>query len=498
MDWLQGDKFRELADFSYSPHNKLPDDYDDLINTFDPIKLKGCNLIYTHTMYVKMLFDIIQHLGKKFIIITHSCDISIEDYGTRRPDGKGALSLVEKFEIPDNVIKWYSKNVNTTNPKVESIPIGLENDWWCKKILKKEKMLAKLDEKRKVKNLVYMNHTVKTNPEKRAELYEIFKDTPWVTIDKGSNGHRYEKYIDNVYNHKFVFCPEGNGMDTHRTWECLYMGTIPIEKRNINNQFYTDLPICFVDDWKQVTKTFLDQEYIRIKKIPWNRKKLEFKYWKDKIRTYADFMNLIHSGPKAGSGYATHQLVLLDTLKKVNKPVLELGAGMHSTVQIHNILQNKGIKALTIEGKSEWLSKFIHLKTDLHNFKQINDTAIQKFYDSDEEQWGLVFIDNPTWDMRKVAILKYKDTVDYIILHDCDYLVEGNDIFGEGEQVKPTNPDDHEPGVRNYSKTFKYWIEFFVEGWEQWHPPVLLASNKICLDNIQRINGMVISNRNAK
>ena len=35
------------------------------------------------------------------------------------------------------------------------------------------------------------------------------------------------------------------------------MGSIPIELRNLNNRFYIDLPICFVDDWKEVTESFL-------------------------------------------------------------------------------------------------------------------------------------------------------------------------------------------------------------------------------------------------
>ena len=64
------------------------------------------------------------------------------------------------------------------------------------------------------------------------------------------------------------------------------MGSIPIEKRNINNQFYTDLPICFVDDWKDITLEFLGSEYERIKKGTWNMKKLTFEYWRNKILNY--------------------------------------------------------------------------------------------------------------------------------------------------------------------------------------------------------------------
>lgn len=282
MDWIQGDKFRQLADFSYSPRNKLRDDYDNLANTFNLSLLKDCNLIYTHTMYVEMLFNIIKYLGKKFVVMTHSCDISIEEYGIKKPNGRGDLRYKSEFILPDNVVKWYSKNINVIDPRIESIPIGIENDWWHKKERRKEKMINQLKRPRKIRNLVYMNHDIKTNPNKRKELYQMFGNKSWVTAEQ-KNRFKFDNYINNIYNHKFVFCTEGNGMDTHRTWEVLYMGTIPIEKRNINNQFYTDLPICFVDNWGEVTEDFLNSEYARIKNIKWNLAKLDFGYWREKI-----------------------------------------------------------------------------------------------------------------------------------------------------------------------------------------------------------------------
>jgi hypothetical protein len=81
-----------------------------------------------------------------------------------------------------------------------------------------------------------------------------------------------------------VLCPEGNGMDTHRTWESLYLGAIPVERRNKNNRFYTDLPILFVDEWEEVTEEFLRKNFWKIKLKEWNDKKLEFWYWKNKIK----------------------------------------------------------------------------------------------------------------------------------------------------------------------------------------------------------------------
>ncbi len=263
FDFIQGDKFKSLG-ANFAPEIKQPGDYDNLVNTFN-----GERIVYTHSMYAKDLFEKIKNIKSEFVVITHNADINVD------------------FAPPDNVIKWFSQNVNIIHDRVESIPIGLENDRWFVGVDKKNKMLAKLKEEHKTiyeltGNLVYMNFNVGTNVGKRAEPYKLFKGKTWVTVMMGENGQDFDKYIDNVYNHKFVLCPEGNGMDTHRTWETLYVGSIPIEKRNLNNRFYTDLPICFVDDWSQVTEKFLEDEYVRIKSLVWNHSKLEFGYWRNK------------------------------------------------------------------------------------------------------------------------------------------------------------------------------------------------------------------------
>jgi hypothetical protein len=268
MDWITGEDFQNLGDFTYAPHNRANDDYNSLMNTLNINILKDDNIIYTHTMYVKSLFDIIRNQSKQVIIITHNSDNNIDN----------------TYDIPINVIKWYSQNVNVINPKLESIPIGLENRWWFVEEHKKDKMLSKLSNPKIFKNLVYMNHNVNTNPKERQKPYDLFQIESWITSRIGFNGIQFDDYLDNIYNHKFVICPEGNGIDTHRTWECLYVNTIPIEKRNLNNRFYTDLPICFVNDWKEITEDFLNKEYERIINTEWNMDMLKFEYWKNKIR----------------------------------------------------------------------------------------------------------------------------------------------------------------------------------------------------------------------
>lgn len=268
-DIIQGDRFEKVADLTFAPPKRSSGDYSHLPNTFSFEKCKEFNpcIVYTHTFYVKDLFNVIRDINHKFIVVTHNCDTNID------------------FSPPGNVIKWFSQNVNIIHDRIESIPIGLENNRWFKDVRKKEKMMNKLNEPRVYKNLVYMNHNISTNPSKRQRPYDLLKDKDWVTTRMGANGADFDDYLDNIYNHKFVICPEGNGIDTHRIWECLYMGTIPIVVDNINNSFYKyELPITLVNDWSEVTMSFLIRDWDITPDVVWNMEMFTFEYWKNKIR----------------------------------------------------------------------------------------------------------------------------------------------------------------------------------------------------------------------
>ena len=147
-------------------------------------------------------------------------------------------------------------------------------------------MLAKVKTNKRLKNLVYVNHNISTNPAERTVPYDMLKNKPFATITYGFNPQNFDTYIDEVYNHKFVASPPGNGVDTHRKWETLYLGSIPIEKRCPNNTFYEDLPICFIDSWDQVTENFLNSEYERIIHNQWNLNKLKMPYWLAQINQF--------------------------------------------------------------------------------------------------------------------------------------------------------------------------------------------------------------------
>jgi hypothetical protein len=268
-DFIVGEKFYSAANFIFSSDYTENDneDYNKLFNNFDLNKLKEYNVVYLHTMYKNQFFELIKDLDHKFIVVTHNSDININNIDN----------------LPKNVIKWYSQNVNCKDDRLYSLPIGLENSKWFPHLQKQKKLSNKVNETKKIKNLVYINHNINTNLQKRIEPYNLLGGKSFVTAEMGSNGQNFDHYVDQIYNHKFVICPEGNGIDTHRKWETLYLNTIPIEKININSSFYEDLPICLVNDWNEINEDFLNREYDRIMNTKWNLDKLDMFYWINEI-----------------------------------------------------------------------------------------------------------------------------------------------------------------------------------------------------------------------
>ena len=77
--------------------------------------------------------------------------------------------------------------------------------------------------------------------------------------------------------------PEGNGIDCHRTWESMLLGSYPIITSCGIDCLFEDLPIIIVNDWTKVTKKFLEKKYEELSCREYNREKLYADYWLQKI-----------------------------------------------------------------------------------------------------------------------------------------------------------------------------------------------------------------------
>jgi hypothetical protein len=145
-------------------------------------------------------------------------------------------------------------------------------------------MIQVMNEPKQDKNLVYMNFNISTYPQERQQVFNLFQHKEWVTkgiIENTIEGRTI--FLQEIRNHTFVLCPRGNGVDTHRLWETLYMGSIPIVKKDIALKDFEDLPICFINDWSEITLEFLVEQKQQILSKSWNIQKLKISYWIDKI-----------------------------------------------------------------------------------------------------------------------------------------------------------------------------------------------------------------------
>jgi hypothetical protein len=102
------------------------------------------------------------------------------------------------------------------------------------------------------------------------------------------NGIAFDSYVNNLCTYKYCLCPRGNGIDTHRVWEALYLGCIPIVKKHITHFFNEKLPIVYIDDWKEVTEDFLKNIIDNFDYSLFKSKTLTMTYWKERILNEAN------------------------------------------------------------------------------------------------------------------------------------------------------------------------------------------------------------------
>lgn len=89
----------------------------------------------------------------------------------------------------------------------------------------------------------------------RGSIKDMFRDRPWATVAPKLD---YPQYLEAIHDHKFVLCPSGNGIESARNWETLYMGRTPVFKRHpYLEEMFKDFPAVFVDDFSEVTEELL-------------------------------------------------------------------------------------------------------------------------------------------------------------------------------------------------------------------------------------------------
>jgi hypothetical protein len=178
---------------------------------------------------------------KKFIIFTNLEDTPIDDF------------IFDK--IPNNVLSINAVNAISFGGKVNPIPYGIQRKLNLADN-RNEILLSYMEQESNTENLLYVNHSIHTNPEERSGINELFLDKSWAKVEVGSVN--YEGYLSSLKKSKFMICPIGNAIDCHRNWECIYMRRVPVMRKNDYLQhLLKDYPVLFVDEYSDVTEELL-------------------------------------------------------------------------------------------------------------------------------------------------------------------------------------------------------------------------------------------------
>jgi hypothetical protein len=134
---------------------------------------------------------------------------------------------------------------------------------------------------------LYVNFRPQTNPSVRQPVFDYFarlsESESWITMEKGGAIGGNEEFLRNLLSHRFVLCPPGNGVDTHRMWESLAAGAIPVVLRSQAMEPFRELPILFVDRYEEVTLGMLEEAARRISPASLDEPMLQSPFWVGKI-----------------------------------------------------------------------------------------------------------------------------------------------------------------------------------------------------------------------
>ena len=207
-------------------------------------------LIFCYGHRLEQLAEKIDFFMNDFILFSHNSDFNIKD-----------TFSVKKLLDCIRMKKWYAQNVCIEHEKLELLPIGIANSQWQHGYLTfmsfYNNLSCTIDMRINKNKNIYFNFNIGTNRLKRQDCHDkLIHKLPWLhPVNQSENLRRLVDY-------KFCICPEGNGADTHRLYEALYLNIVPIVTRYdfIDVLQKYNVPLVVLDKWEDFDETKLHYE----------------------------------------------------------------------------------------------------------------------------------------------------------------------------------------------------------------------------------------------
>jgi hypothetical protein len=243
---------------------------------------------FIHDLFLDLPYEVTDDLpddGKDLVVITGKENrrdkmLELADYPGRvllvlAPGDASfrASYFPDKQGLPPNFVAAYVTNNELPDRRVSNIPLGVR----INKL--RPLQFVRQNHSGGRPGLLYGNFALNEDhyrpgkdgrPHIRAVLAEQFADAPWAKLEINSEQQNADDSLINFYSeissHKFVLSPEGNGIDCYRTWECLYLGAIPIVMVSPCMSTFGQLPILFTNDYSEISEEYLEEKWDEMSK----------------------------------------------------------------------------------------------------------------------------------------------------------------------------------------------------------------------------------------
>jgi hypothetical protein len=280
MEIVTGEKLQNLCDyylgtqdqFNYNPFIKsqqfkhLCIDSLDIANQIANVHISNlfCYIENLDT-HLHVLVYVLSHIKNPFNLFFHNGDTTFTQ--------EHSNALLEN----NNISCIYSQNLSISpHDRLKPLPIGIANSMWSHGNIYTWASSLQMPLPRK-QHLIYFYFEIHTNIHKRQMCFDIINSMGIESQPKKS----LSDYIQALSTFKFAICPEGNGIDTHRFWECLYLKVIPICPRNIVTEYYSKMfPVVLLDRWEDLNIDAINAFY---ETCNWSNydKLFDIMYWKN-------------------------------------------------------------------------------------------------------------------------------------------------------------------------------------------------------------------------
>ena len=215
---ISGKSFSDVCSWTYDPRYRE--------KSFTHWGSRHGDWVFVNGYLLDRFLGIRLPTSKKFNIIVHNSDVPFDSNRLQRTLARA--------------IRIYAINTTVSHPQLTTIPIGFPDSGL------KHITTIKPSSDRHIE--IYSNFSSGTNVLARSECLKAFEGDPRV-LRKEPAGRTQIEYYNDMCHSKFVLCPIGTGVDTHRIYEALACGATPVVLHSSLDHLYKKLPICIVNSW---------------------------------------------------------------------------------------------------------------------------------------------------------------------------------------------------------------------------------------------------------